>query len=280
MRIYTVQPGDTPARIAARDDMAGCPKCSIDLVRANPHKRTRSFPNGYVTFTELREGERLNLPEKWFDGTLDRMPPSYFASLPDPVGLSGTLGDYPTLDQATTQVSVLDTLDDGQFHAVADAVADLIDLAVSGVGTTTAAASATFAKDTHTATAWARQRNQDMGAALASGDRAGATAARYDVRNALTSALGSARLCLQSFYGGPGPTPTPAPTPAPTPIAARTPTSTTVTAPVAQTAPKPGLSTAGVLGIGLLGAAVAGGAYYYFIRKPKGRVRRVRVYGH
>jgi hypothetical protein len=62
--------------------MAGCPKCSVDLVRANPHKKTITYPNGFVSFRELRAGEKLNLPDKWFDGTLDRLPKSYFAALP------------------------------------------------------------------------------------------------------------------------------------------------------------------------------------------------------
>lgn len=88
MRTYVVQPGDSPASIATRDDMAGCPRCARDLIAANPHKCTRTLPNGYITFEELRVGETINLPDKWFDGTLDRMPPSYFASLPHPDGIT------------------------------------------------------------------------------------------------------------------------------------------------------------------------------------------------
>jgi len=70
--------------------MAGCPKCSRDLVLhpGNAHKPRRVYPNGFVTFTDLRVGEKLVLPEKWFDGTLDRMPSSYFASLPHPDGVT------------------------------------------------------------------------------------------------------------------------------------------------------------------------------------------------
>lgn len=82
MRVYEVRPGDSPASIAAQDAMAGCPKCSIDLVRANPHKETVVYPNGFLSFKELRAGEKLILPEKWFDGTLDRLPVEYFAALP------------------------------------------------------------------------------------------------------------------------------------------------------------------------------------------------------
>lgn len=88
MRTYIVQPGDSPAGIASRDDMAGCPKCSRDLVLVNPHKETVTYPNGFVTFKELHVGEVLNLPDKWFDATLDQMPPSYFAALPYADGIT------------------------------------------------------------------------------------------------------------------------------------------------------------------------------------------------
>jgi hypothetical protein len=87
MQTYVVQPGDSPARIATR--FAGCPKCVVDLVAANPHKPSRTYPNGFRTFDTLRVGERLLLPRKWFDGTLDRMPRIYFDRLPaPPVGVS------------------------------------------------------------------------------------------------------------------------------------------------------------------------------------------------
>jgi len=81
--------------------MAGCPKCSRDLVLANPHKETVAHPNGFLTFKEMRAGEVLNLPDKWFDGTLDQMPVSYFASLPHADGITpgknppGTVGIWP-----------------------------------------------------------------------------------------------------------------------------------------------------------------------------------------
>lgn len=289
MRTYIVRPGDTPASIAAQDRFAGCPKCSLDLIRANPHKAAVRHRNGYLSFKELRAGERLNLPDRWFDGSLDRLPKSYFERLPHPDGVTpafgvgdGTLGDYATLDAATTRVSVLDTMQDAQFHAAADDVASLIDQSISEVGTTTAAASATFANDTHIATAWARQRNSDMGDALAAGDRTTAAAARFDVRNALTTALGSARLSLQSFYGGPGPIP-------PITVATTATTQTTATSPIpsaqvqasVQTQPtaQPKISTASVLGISLIGAGVVGGAYYYWATRRRGRrIRRVRAW--
>jgi putative hemolysin len=69
--------------------MAGCPKCGgIDFVRANPHKAAVVYPNGFTTFHELREGETLNLPEKWFTKEFDELPPSYFAALPHPDGVT------------------------------------------------------------------------------------------------------------------------------------------------------------------------------------------------
>ena len=82
MRTYVVQQGDSPASIAARPDMASCPKCAIDLVLANPQKEAVRYPNGFVTFKTLRVGEVLNIPAKWGDGTLDTLPQSYFDGLP------------------------------------------------------------------------------------------------------------------------------------------------------------------------------------------------------
>jgi hypothetical protein len=97
MREYRVKAGDTPALIAAR--YAGCPKCAIDLVAANPHKPAGIMPNGFKTFKSLTVDEKIALPDKWFDGTLDKLPPSYFAALPYADGTTrGTLGDiYGTL---------------------------------------------------------------------------------------------------------------------------------------------------------------------------------------
>lgn len=87
MRQYVVQPGDSPAKIAAT--FGGCPKCARDLVAANPHKASTVHPNGFVTFRELQVGETLNLPEIW-EGDNDRRPPEYFKSLPYADGV--TLG--------------------------------------------------------------------------------------------------------------------------------------------------------------------------------------------
>lgn len=105
MRAYTVQPGDSPAKIAIA--FAGCPKCARDLLAANPGKPTRRYPNGYETFTSLDVGERLQLPERWFDGTLDAQPAEYFAALPSVDGGGGMLGASPltTLAQLQGQAS-------------------------------------------------------------------------------------------------------------------------------------------------------------------------------
>lgn len=82
VRNYVVQRGDSPAKIAI--EYAGCPKCVADLVDANPHKPFVTLAGGFRTFRELGVGESLNLPDKWFDGTLDRMPQQYFDALPAP----------------------------------------------------------------------------------------------------------------------------------------------------------------------------------------------------
>jgi hypothetical protein len=100
MRLHEVQPGDSPASIAIAH--VGCPKCAVDLVRANAHKETVTYPNGFVTFKELHVGEQLNLPDKWWTKEFDELPPSYFAALPHPNGVTPpkstahTLGDDPT----------------------------------------------------------------------------------------------------------------------------------------------------------------------------------------
>jgi hypothetical protein len=75
--------------------MAGCPRCAIDLVDANPHKPAQHLANGYRTFKELRVGEILNLPDKWFDGRHDALPPSYFKALASPDGVTHGVGGVP-----------------------------------------------------------------------------------------------------------------------------------------------------------------------------------------
>lgn len=98
MREYVVQPGDSPASIAAKNEHAGCPKCSNLLIKSNPQKATVRYPNGFVTFKELHVGEVLNLPDAWFDGTLDRQPQSYFAALPYADGVTPGVGQAPGPD--------------------------------------------------------------------------------------------------------------------------------------------------------------------------------------
>ena len=70
--------------------MAGCPKCTIDLIHANSHKPIIKHPNGFLSFQDLRVGETLWLPDKWFSGELDELPPEYFAALPHPDGVTLT----------------------------------------------------------------------------------------------------------------------------------------------------------------------------------------------
>jgi hypothetical protein len=139
MRTYIVKPGDSPASIAARDDMAGCPKCCADLVKANWQKEAITYPNGYVTFKSLVPGETLNLPEKWFDPAFDLLPPAYFASLPYADGVTPSpfgkmayviLRDFRALDNAADLVRGLEAMDDHRFAMHAGDVAVSIDAAV------------------------------------------------------------------------------------------------------------------------------------------------------
>jgi hypothetical protein len=76
--------------------MAGCPKCARDLIDANPHKPSVVHPNGFRSFRELQVGEQLLLPEKWFNGELDRMPQSYFNALPYADGVTPGVGQSPS----------------------------------------------------------------------------------------------------------------------------------------------------------------------------------------
>jgi hypothetical protein len=98
VRVYTVADGDTPENIAARPEMAGCPRCSRDLILANPHRPHARQANGYLTFVDpLVAGERLWIPDKWRDEVLDALPKSYFENLPDPMGLGQLPQDVPVL---------------------------------------------------------------------------------------------------------------------------------------------------------------------------------------
>src|ERR1700676_3271271 len=138
MRTYVVKPGDSPGSIASQDQHASCPKCSVDLVRANPGKSAVTHPNGYITFASLQPGEVLNLPDKWFDPAFDLLPPAYFGSLPyadgvtpSPFGAAapGILRDFRALDVAANKVRALAEMDDPMFaKSVAD-VAEALDAA-------------------------------------------------------------------------------------------------------------------------------------------------------
>ena len=198
--------------------MAGCPKCSRDLIAANPHKPTVLHPNGYRSFREMSVGERLVLPERWFDGSLDALPPTYFAALPHPDGVtpskSGTVGALG--DAASDAVTALAQLDDRTFSVAADPASMLIDQSVSAADSNANPAIAAYAQATHIATSAARQRNQDLIRAIDSNDQSGATRARLDVQNDLLTAIDSAQLALSAIYGGGAPSPLPS-SPAPLP---------------------------------------------------------------
>lgn len=219
MREYVVQPGDTPASIAAQDAMAGCPKCSRDLVAANPHKPTVTYPNGFVTFKELRAGEKLAIPEKWFSKEFDDLPRAYFSALPHPDGVTpsklgaladGVLGDYAALDAASAKVGALAVMSDQPFSDAVSDTAGAIDAAVREVTGTEAPAKYAdpYAQDTRSSTEDARLRNIALAAAITAGDQSAAFQSRTDILRDLSNALTSARLSLQAFYGEANPTST------------------------------------------------------------------------
>jgi hypothetical protein len=210
VRVYTVQPGDTPAKIAI--EHAGCPKCARDLILANRHKESVTMPNGFLTFRDLQPGERLWIPDKWSSPEFDRLPPAYFRALPSADGVTpstlgdaaaGVLGDFAALDTAGAKLSALAGMTDAQFTAAVGDVGSAIDAANQEAYGSANAAAAAHAKDAHDGTQWAWQRNGQLATALASGDAATVTAARLDIQNALTTALGNARLALESYYASP-----------------------------------------------------------------------------
>jgi len=193
--------------------MAGCPKCAIDLIRANPHKEAVTLPNGFVTFKELREGEKLNLPDKWFNGSLDARPKAYFAALPHPDGTSpsslglaaaaGVLGDYAALDDAVASVNALSTMDDLAFSSAVEDASTLIGRAVTEAASSTNQVASGAAKDAQAGAVWAIRRAVEMASALSSGDQATVYAARQDTQNVLSTALDSARTALRALYDQP-----------------------------------------------------------------------------
>lgn len=202
MREYIVRPGDSPASIASRPEMAGCPRCARDLVAVNAHKQAVTHPNGFRSFKELRVGEKLNLPNKWFNGELDRMPPAYFASLPhhDGVtpgvhGVSGALGD-----PASDAVTALAQLDNRTFSIAVDPAIALIEQSVMMADGNPNPGVAAYAAATHVAASSAKGHNQELIRALGAGDQAGATQARLAVQNDLLTAIDTAGLAIK--YGG------------------------------------------------------------------------------
>lgn len=203
MHTYEVRPGDSPASIAIAH--AGCPKCSHLLIAANSHKSSRTLPNGYKTFKELRVGEKLNLPHAWFDGSLDKKSRAYFDALPHPDGItrshkdvSGALGD-PMSDA----VSALAQLDDHTFSYGVTPACLLIDQSVSAANGSSNPGIAAYASATHIGTNAARQRNQDLIRAMSAGDKAAASAARLDIQNDLLTAVASAQLAVNATGGAP-----------------------------------------------------------------------------
>jgi hypothetical protein len=212
MRLYEVQLGDSPASIAATH--AGCPKCSRDLVALHSHRASIVHPNGYRTFKEpLRAGEKIALPDKWFDGSLDKLSPAYFTALPhhdgvtpSKLGVSGVLGDQAQLDVAAAAVGTLAALGDQPFNDAVSGVAAAIDASVQEVrGTGSPAVYAVpYADEVRKATATARQRNATLAAAIAAGDQSAGAPIRNAILKDFSNALGSAGLALQTFYGDPG----------------------------------------------------------------------------
>lgn len=200
MRPYTVQAGDTPASIAI--EFAGCPKCARDLIAANPHKRSIVFPNGYATFEKLRAGETLILPDKWFDGSLDDRPKTYFQALPYPDGVTpstlgdaalGVLGDFSTLDQASAAVAALAQMSDRDFQNAIYSTAMLINKSVNDVIGGANPTASGYAQDAQAGAAWA------ISASAQTMD----PQTRTQIQNVLSTALGSARLALNTFHAAP-----------------------------------------------------------------------------
>lgn len=210
MQTYVVQPGDSPALIAAKH--AGCPKCAADLIPANTHKPTVTMPNGFKTFRSLHHGEVLNLPDKWFSPGFEKLPPAYFAALPYADGVTrgalGTLGDYPDLDVATSKVGALAAMGDLDFNAVVGDAGAAIDAAVKEAYGSANAQAAQIAQSVQDGTRWAWQRNNELTTAIQLGDSGTINTVRLDIMNALSTALGNARLALGAYYGPSAPTPT------------------------------------------------------------------------
>lgn len=212
VRVYEVQPGDSPASIAARDEMAGCPKCAVDLVRANPHKEAVSHPNGFLSFKEFRAGEKIFLPDKWFDGSLDGRPKAYFAALahydgmtPSVLGLaaSGILGNFQAIDIAAAQVGGLAMLGGKEFSDAVNGTGLIIENAIKEVDIDPAAS--VFAQRARSATDLARQLNASLASAIEAHDATAEAARRRDILESFSNALEDARRALSAFYDPPTP---------------------------------------------------------------------------
>jgi len=192
--------------------MAGCPKCARDLIAANPHKESVVYPNGYTSFRNLRVGEKLNLPDKWFSKEFDERPKKYFAALPavdgktpSSLGLAaaaGVLADYSAFDTAVSTIASLASMTPQSFSNAVDAACTLIDQSVHEADGSTNPGIAAYAQAVHLSTNAARQANQALVAALTSGDQTTIAKARADIQQNLTTALDAAKMALQAVYGG------------------------------------------------------------------------------
>lgn len=208
MRTYTVRPGDSPASIASRDEHASCPKCAKDLILANGHKETVVHPNGFISFKELRVGEVLNLPEKWFDPGFDLLPPAYFASLPYADGVTpspfgedapGILRDFRALDVAAEKLRALTAMENQAFAKNVSDVAEAIDAAVEPALHSAIEMAARQAFSAKEAVRAAIPSSKMFTAFLSTG--ISTAKARADVLQALTAALSNARYALKERYG-------------------------------------------------------------------------------
>jgi hypothetical protein len=213
VRVHEVRRYDSPARIAI--EYAGCPKCARDLVAANPHKESVVHANGFTTFRTLNIGEKLNLPDKWFNGDLDKRPKKYFEALPSHDGktpsklglaAAGVLSDFTAYDAASATATALSKMDDRTFSNAVEGACTLIDQSVREADGSSTPGIAAYAQAVHTATNAARQRNQDLVTALTNNDAAGVAKARADIQTDLSTAIDAAQLALQAVYGNAAPT--------------------------------------------------------------------------
>lgn len=203
MRTYVVKAGDSPASIASRDDMAGCPKCVRDLILVNPSKPSVTYPNGFVSFKSLQVDEILNIPDKWFDPRFELLPPAYFASLPYADGVTPSpfgemaptiLQHFRGLDVAADKLAALVAADDQTFARSMADVAEAIEASAQP-----AFGKSQFAQAASQGVRLAAQNSRVFLPFLASG--LSTAGARADVQNALASALRNAQLALQELYG-------------------------------------------------------------------------------